>query len=165
MSMDVRIGEDDTLHHPSSATAGLAALIRACGRRLWLRVPALDALTDDADVLEALKRLALSSPRADLRILFDDVERAVKNGHGLVPLSRRLPSRLQLRQTQPDDVDGRLCFAVADRTGLFEATGWPRPERLDLCGHALPRAPRRADEFLRTWERARGSRELRELHL
>ncbi|MFT6600141.1 MAG: hypothetical protein ACJATD_000990 [Alloalcanivorax sp.] len=165
MAMDVRIGEDRTLHHPPCAAAALAALIRASGRRLWLRVPELDALSNDGDVLAALKSLALSSPRADLRVLFDDAGRAVKNGHGLIHLSRRLPSRLQLRQTQADDADPRLCFAVADRTGLFQAPGWPRPERLDLCAHALPLGPRRAEEFARTWERAHGNQELRELHL
>ena len=57
--MDVRIVEDSTLHHPSSATAALAALIRASRRRLWLRVPQLDALSNDGDVLDALKSLSL----------------------------------------------------------------------------------------------------------
>lgn len=163
--MDLRIGEDSTLLHPSSATAALAALIRAGRRRLWLRVPQLDALSNDGDVLDALKSLALSSPRADLRVLFDDAGHAVKTGHGLIHLGRRLPSRLQLRQTQADDADPRLCFAVADRTGLFEAHGWPRPERLTLCAHALPLGPRRADEFAHVWERGRANRELRELRL
>ncbi|HAI25397.1 MAG TPA: hypothetical protein DEH09_13290, partial [Alcanivorax sp.] len=133
--------------------------------RLWLRVPQLDALSNDGDVLDALKSLALSSPRADLRVLFDDAGHAVKTGHGLIHLGRRLPSRLQLRQTQADDADPRLCFAVADRTGLFEAHGWPRPERLTLCAHALPLGPRRADEFAHVWERGRANRELRELRL
>ena len=116
--MRVRLGEDDTLHHPdpTRAAEALAALIRACRRRLWLRVPALDALTADPAVLDALKALALSSPQADLRVLFDDVDQAVKRGHGLVHLARRLPSRLHLRQTQPDDADPALCFAVAERT-------------------------------------------------
>lgn len=163
--MDIRIGEDRTLHHPSCATAALAALIRAGRRRLWLRVPELDALSNDGHVLDALKSLALSSPRADLRVLFDDAGRAVKTGHGLIHLGRRLPSRLQLRQTHADDADPRLCFAVADRTGLFQAPGWPRPERLDLCAHALPLGPRRAEEFARAWERGRANRELRELRL
>ncbi|UWN52190.1 hypothetical protein ASALC70_04428 [Alcanivorax sp. ALC70] len=165
--MRLRLGEDDTLHHPdpTRAAEALAALIRACRRRLWLRVPALDALTADPAVLDALKALALSSPQADLRVLFDDVDQAVKRGHGLVHLARRLPSRLHLRQTQPDDADPALCFAVAERTGLFEAAGWPRPERLDLCAHALPRAPRRAEHFSRVWERARSNPELRELRL
>ena len=78
------------------------------GRRLWLRVPQLDALSNDGDVLDALKSLALSSPRADLRVLFDDAGHAVKTGHGLIHLGRRLPSRLQLRQTQADDAT-RAC--------------------------------------------------------
>jgi len=98
-------------------------------------------------------------------VLFDDAGPAVKTGHGLIHLGRRLPSRLQLRQTQADDADPRLCFAVADRTDLFEAHGWPRPERLTLCAHALPLGPRRADEFAHVWERGRANRELRELHL
>lgn len=165
--MEPRIGEDDTLHHPDVDRAGtvLASLIRACGRRIWIRVPSLDRLTADPEVLDALKALALSSPRADLRVLFDDADGAVKSGHRLVHLARRLPSRLALRQTQPDDADPNQCFAIADRTGLFEAAGWPRPERLVLCAHAVPRGPRLADAFAEIWERGRGNLELRELHL
>lgn len=165
--MDLRLGEDDTLHHPGvdQAPAALADLIRAATRRLWLRVPALDHLTAEPTVLSAFKALALSSPHADLRVLFDDADGAVKSGHRLVHLARRLPSRIRLRQTQPEDADPALCFAVADRSGLFEAAGWPRPERLDLCAHALPRGPRRAQVFSEVWERSRGNRELRELHL
>ncbi|HEX5678688.1 MAG TPA: hypothetical protein VFX91_12045 [Alcanivorax sp.] len=72
--MRLRIGEDDTLHHPPPGRA--------------------------ADAL------------ADLRILFDDVDQAVKRGHGLIHLSRRLPSRLHLRQTQAEDAEPGLCFAV-----------------------------------------------------
>lgn len=165
--MALRLGEDDTLRHPDldRAAPALASLIRAGRRRLWLRVPTLDRLTADPEVLDAIKQLALSSPHADVRVLFDDADGAVKSGHRLVHLARRLPSRILLRQTQPDDADPGLCFAVADRSGLFEAAGWPRPERLDLCAHALPRAPRLADAFSTTWERARGNLELRELHL
>lgn len=165
--MRLRIGEDDTLHHPPPGRAAdaLADLIAACHHRLWLRVPSLDGLSAAPAVLDTIKSLALSSHRADLRILFDDVDQAVKRGHGLIHLSRRLPSRLHLRQTQAEDAEPGLCFAVGDRTGLFEAVGWPRPERLDLCAHTLPRAPRRADQFANVWERGRANRELRELRL
>ena len=78
-------------------------MIRAGGRRLWLRVPQLDALSNDGDVLDALKSLALSSPRADLRVLFDDAGHAVKTGHGLIHLGRRLRRRRRLLgMTQQD---------------------------------------------------------------
>lgn len=165
--MHLVIGDDDTLHHPArhDASQALATLVRASRRSLWLRAPALDALTDSADVCDAIKVLALSSARADIRILFDSLESAVRNGHRLIHLSRRLPSRITLRQAQQDDSDAQLCFAIADGTGLFEASSWPRPAKIDLSGHRLPRAPRLGKQFREHWERASGSPELRELRL
>ena len=161
------IGDDDTLLHPEFGEAGaaLASLISACRRSLWLRVPELDALTADSAVCDALKRLALSSAKTDIRIQYDSQDKAVRNGHRLVHLARRLPSRIQMRQSQDDDRDNQLCFAIGDGTGLFEAPGWPRPGRIDLCGHRLPRAPRLARQFQEHWERAASSIELRELRL
>lgn len=158
--MHLVIGDDDTLHHParSNASLALASLIGASRRRLWLRVPTLDGLTGDAAVCDAIKVLALSNARTDIRILFDSMENAVRNGH-------RLPSRITLRQTQPDDNDAQQCFAIGDNSSLFEASGWPRPARLDLCGHRLPQAPRLAQQFLEHWARGRASTELRELRL
>ena len=99
------IGDDDTLHHPDyqDASHALASLIGASRRSLWLRVPALDALTGSAEVCSAVKALSLSSARVDIRILFDSADNAVRNGHRLVHLSRRLPSRIFLRQTQHDE--------------------------------------------------------------
>jgi hypothetical protein len=165
--MHLVIGDDDTLHHParSNASLALASLISASRRRLWLRVPTLDGLTGNAAVCDAVKVLALSNARADIRILFDSIENAVPNGHRLVHLSRRLPSRITLRQTQPDDNDAQQCFAIGDNSSLFEASGWPRPARLDLSGHRLPQAPRLAQQFLEHWARGRASTELRELRL
>lgn len=161
------IGDDDTLHHPefSEASTALATLIAACRRSLWLRMPALDGLTADRGLCDALKLLALSSAKVDIRIQYDSQDNAVRNGHRLIHLARRLPSRIQLRQSQEDDRDGQLCFAIGDGTGLFEAPGWPRPSRLDLCAHRLPRAPRLARQFQEQWERAATSTELRELRL
>ncbi|MCG8394510.1 MAG: hypothetical protein MI745_15635 [Pseudomonadales bacterium] len=161
------IGDDDTLLHPEFREAGaaLASLVCACRRSLWLRVPELDALTADRQVCEAIKALALSSERVDIRIQYDNQENAVRNGHRLIHLARRLPSRIQLRQSQYDDQDNQQCFAIGDRTGLFEASGWPRPGRIDLCAHRLPRAPRLARQFQEEWERASASPELRELRL
>lgn len=165
--MALNIGEDTTVQHPpaSQASATLAMLISACQRSLWLRVPVLDFLTADIDVCDAIRHLALSSPRVDIRLLFDDPDQAVRNGHRLIHLARRLPSRLTLRQTQQDDRDEQQCFAIGDSTALFEARGWPRPARLSLCAHHLPRAPQLARQFQGHWERAGGNPEIRELRL
>lgn len=161
------IGDEDTVIHPAfhEADDALATLITACRRSLWLRVPQLDALTAAGQVCEALKTLALSSEKVDIRILYDSQALAVRNGHRLVHLARRLPSRLQLRQTQQDDQDDQACHAIGDGTGLFDATGWPRPDRLILCTHSLPRGPRLARHFQTLWERAGSNPEIRELRL
>ena len=165
--MSFVIGDDDTLITltRSQASEGLARLAHACKRRLWLRVPALDALTADDQVVDAIKALAIASERSDVRVLFDDQQEAVRNGHRLIHLARRLPSRIQLRQTLQDDCDPQACHALGDNTGLFEAIGWPRPSRIHLCAHRLPRAPRLARDFQTLWERAGTSPELRELRL
>lgn len=165
--MTLEIGTDDTLQSLtiSEASHGLARLIQASRRTLWLRIPSLDALTSDNAVCEAIKSLAISSERVDIRILFDDQENAIREGHRLIHLARRLPSRISLRQTQHDDRDVQACHAIGDGTGLFEAKGWPRPARIHLCGHRLPHAPRLARAFRERWERAGGSPELREIRL
>lgn len=161
------IGQHDTLHSlsRSEASHALAALIHACRRSLWLRVPLLDSLTADSAVCDALKTLAIRSERVDIRILFDSQDDAIRDGHRLIHLARRLPSRLQLRHTQQDDLDAQACHAIGDGSGLFEARDWPRPLRIHLCGHRLPQAPRLAREFQNVWERAGSNPELRELRL
>ena len=165
--MPFEIGKNETLlsvKH-SEASQALASLIRASRRSLWLRVPLLDPLTADSAVCDAIKSLALSSQRVDIRVLFDDQEAAIRDGHRLIHLARRLPSRLQLRQSQDDDRDPQACFGIGDGTGLFEAKGWPRPVRIHLCGHRLPLAPRLARDFQAIWERGGSNPELRELRL
>lgn len=165
--MAFEIGKDDTLLSlpHGEASQGLASLIEGCRRTFWLRLPLLDGLTADSAVCDAIKTLAISSERVDIRILFDSQEAAIRDGHRLIHLARRLPSRLQLRQTQQDDRDELACHAIGDGTGLFEAKGWPRPARIHLCGHRLPQAPRLARDFQNIWERAGGNPELRELKL
>lgn len=105
--MPFEIGQDDTLLSlsRSEASQALASLVAASRRTLWLRVPLLDELTSDSAVCDAIKSLAISSERVDIRILFDDQDAAIRDGHRLIHLARRLPSRLQLRQTQQDDRD------------------------------------------------------------
>lgn len=165
--MPLQIGQDDTLHSlsRSEASPGLAQLIEACNRTLWLRLPLLDELTADSDVCDAIKALAISSERVDIRILVDDPDNALRDGHRLIHLARRLPSRLQLRQTQKDDRDDKTCHVIADGTGLFEAKGWPRPARIHLSAHRLPHAPRLARDFQTIWERAGSNPGFRELRL
>lgn len=150
---------------PEQCPRALAALIDDCRTGLSLRLPTLDPLCGDDPVIPALRALALSSERVRIRLLYDDHNRATALGHRLVPLARRLPSRLALRLSHPEDRDPALCFAVADQAVLFDLAGWPRPDNARLFHDRRPLAARRARWFDEQWQRARQDPELRELHL
>jgi len=150
---------------PDACPRALAALIRRCRNGLSLRLPALDTLCGDDLVVQALRELALSSDRVRIRLLYDDHNRATARGHRLVPLARRLPSRLTLRLSHPEDRDDTLCFAVADHSLLFDCGGWPRPDNARLFHDRRSLAARRGRLFDEHWERGRVDAELRQLHL
>lgn len=134
-------------------------------QQLRLRSPSLDSLNGDKHVCEAIKHLALRSDRPVIWILFDDIGDAVKQGHRLIHLSRRLPSRIQLRQSNKDDHNDNQWYALGDSTRLFEAPGWPQPRHLQHYASHIPRGPQRKQQFQDEWERSRGCAELRELRL
>lgn len=150
---------------PDACPQALAALVHQCRTGLSLRLPVLDTLCGDERVVRALRELALSSERVRIRLLYDDHNRATAHGHPLVPLARRLPSRLALRLSHPEDRDDTLCFAVADQALLLECAGWPRPDNARLFQDRRPLAARRARRFDEHWQRSRPDPELRELHL
>ena len=150
---------------PQQCPHALAALIGDCRTGLSLRLPALDLLCGDDPVVPALRALALSSERVRIRLLYDNHNRATALGHRLVPLARRLPSRLALRLSHPEDRDPALCFAVADQAVLFDVAGWPRPDNARLFPYRRSLAARRARWFDEQWQRSRQDPELRELHL
>ena len=144
--MSFVIGDDDTLITltRSQASEGLARLAHACKRRLWLRVPTLDALTADDQVVDAIKALAIASERSDVRVLFDDQQEAVRNGHRLIHLGADCPHAFNFARTSRTTATRR----PATRLGIIPAFSKPsaaRPRRIHLCGitacrerHALP---------------------------
>ena len=85
----------------------------------------LDIFTYDLDTrvydrkpfLKALKALALSTGNARIRILLQNNERVQKEGHRLVDLARKLPSRIEIRRHNPEFIDHGENFMVVDATG------------------------------------------------
>lgn len=85
----------------------------------------LDIFTYDLDsrvydkkpFLKAVKALALSTGNARIRILLQSNERVQKEGHRLVDLARKLPSRIEIRRHNPEYIDHGENFMVVDATG------------------------------------------------
>jgi len=125
----------------------------------------LDApLYDRAPFLQALKSLALHSRFSRLRILLQNNERVRVQGHRLLELSRRLPSRIEIRRPHPDYIDHLENFLVVDRVGYIR-----RPIHSRYQGEADFSAPAEAVKlskfFSEVWQCSESDSQLRLLHL
>lgn len=120
------------------------------------------SLYEDAAVLEALRKLALSGRRAQVRILIQDTGRVARDGHRLVDLAQRLSSIVQLRRVSHEDATYPSAYVLTDGGGYLFRTFGDRYEAVgDVC------YPPRRDELKRlfdeVWERAESPQELRRL--
>lgn len=121
-------------------------------------------VTDQHEILDALRALSLRGRGASIRILLQDPSRAIREGHRLIEQARRLSSIYSLRKVHPEDQQYPSAFAVNDNAGfLFRTFG----DRYDGDGHT--HHPARANALLRyfneVWERAEQPPELRALSL
>ncbi len=118
--------------------------------------------------LEALRALALrpANPNAgpQIRVLLQSTQRAVKDGHRLIELSRRLPDAFSFRCPTAEDLRYQGAFSLNDRHGYVERHFGDRFEYTgslyQIAVHA--RLKRYFDEV---WERAQPASELRRLSL
>ena len=122
-------------------------------------------LLDQAPVLEALRALAVRGRGTQLRMLVQQPDAALRDGHRLLPLIQRLPSAIQLRQPVEDaDLHYPSAFLLNDRGGyLLRALA----SRHVAVGNTFApgRAAQLAAYFDQVWNRAQALRELRILQL
>lgn len=141
-------------------------LIGQARRRLWLYTRDLDALLyGTADALQAIKAFALRNRETQVRVLLHDPTLPVREGHGLIALAHRLPSRVEMRVIgEEPDTQYAGAFLAEDSGGyLFRPVGSRFEGSADLHGPGRQRQLR--DYFEQVWERAVPSPELRPLGL
>ncbi len=121
------------------------------------------AVLDHSSVLDALRTVALKE-KSRLRFLVQDANRAVKNGHRLIELARRLPSAILLRMPQAEDLQYPCAFAVNDDFG-FSFRNFA--DRFDSEGdlYSVPDNSRLQRYFDEVWERSVELGEFRRLGL
>jgi hypothetical protein len=136
------LGSHDHLERfstPEGARAHALALMQQARHRLCLYSPDLEPwLYHNSAIQQACTRLLISDPKCQLRILVRDPTRAVKEGHRLLILSRRLSSNFQIRRINPDHPSEDLAYLIADDRGLLV-----RPEPEQPAGYALYNDPGR----------------------
>lgn len=117
-------------------------------------------LYNQSDIVQAATSFLLAHPRNHLRILLADPTLAIRQGHRLLTLARRLTSSIQIRTLNPDYPAQTSAFLVVDERCLLIR---PEPER--IAGYALYQNPGRAralrHQFDTAWERSLSHPDLR----
>lgn len=117
-------------------------------------------LYNQNDIVQASKRFLLAHPRNRLRILLADPTQAIRQGHRLLTLARRLTSSMQIRTLNPEYPAQSAAFLVVDHCGLLV-----RPEPEYAAGYALYQSPGRAralrHQFDSAWEHSLSHPDLR----
>ncbi|MGH8415419.1 MAG: hypothetical protein ACRESX_11880, partial [Gammaproteobacteria bacterium] len=120
------------------------------------------AVYNTEEFATAVRQLALSSRYSRIRIVALDPTAAIKDGHRLIELGRRLSSFIEFRRPSADHAKLPESFLVADETGLLY-----RPMASRYEGFADPANPSEARVRLRLfdeiWERAEPELEFRRL--
>lgn len=119
---------------------------------------------DNSEFSDALKNFALTSPHTKIRILVNEPDMAVKDGHRLIHLARRLTSYFEIRKTHADYAMNPAAFLIADERGILL-----RSVATYYAGIANFNAPLKANELLRffddAWIHSRQYTEFRRLYI
>ncbi|NQD80038.1 histone acetyltransferase HPA2 [Pseudomonas sp. CrR14] len=137
---------------PEHARAHALAFMQQASRTLCLYSPDLEPwLYHHSSIQQACTRFLLDHRNSRLRILVRDSSRAVRDGHRLIALSRKLPSNVQIRRCHPDYPFPDGAFLLADDQGMLVR---PEPDR--FAGYAKYQDPGRVRQlqrlFNQTWD-------------
>jgi len=121
-------------------------------------------LYDREPFLEAVSNLCVRNRKARIRILVREPSPAVKRGHRLIELSRRISSSIEIRQPHPDYRQHNEAFLIADQCGLILRGMADRFEGTANFYSLIP-AQRKLDFFTEVWDRSESHPEFRRLHI
>lgn len=141
-------------------------LLAQAKREVCLLVRELDPIVfNDTASLVEMRRIAISGRGASIRVIAQDIRRALDDGSRALDLARRLPSVFELRRpVEQTDLDYPSAFLCVDSQGyLF------RPLEGEMTASASTRDPGRHAQLMRlfedVWSRSESWPELRLLKL
>jgi hypothetical protein len=154
-------GQMQHFDHPQAARAHALAMLQQAQRSLCIYSADFEPwLYHHSSMQTACTAFLLANPRNQLRILLRDVSRAVKDGHRLLSLARKLPSNCQIRKLHPDYPSETVNFLLADSSGLLL-----RPEPSQYAGYACYQDPAkvrlRQAQFEQAWNTSISDADLR----
>jgi len=145
----------------ADAQAHVLTLLLQANRNACLFSPDLEPwLYSNVNIQRACSQFLLAHPRNQLRILVRDSGRAVRQGHQLLALARRLTSKLHIRKLNPEYPSEDCAFLVVDSCSLLL-----RPKTDEQTGYALYNDPGKArlrqSQFDQAWDHSLSDPDLR----
>ncbi|HET7396841.1 MAG TPA: acyltransferase [Gammaproteobacteria bacterium] len=122
------------------------------------------AIFGTVEFATALQRLALRSRFSHIRIVVIDPATAIRDGHRLVALARRLTSFIEFRRPGPDHANLAETFLVTDETGVLYRPLSSRYEGFSDTDNGFE-ARRYLKRFSEIWSQAEPEQEFRRLGL
>jgi len=161
-----RLGEDNELIQLQSHTDDGLALAYLCGQarhRINVYCHTMTPLIyDTRELIDALQAFALSSPRAELRILVEDTPALGKQCIRLLALRHRLSSRIDIRKTHHEFTDRLDEFVTLDGSAYFHRHN--AEHYAASCSFHDPGTTKELDSFFdAAWEHSKPDPELRNM--
>jgi hypothetical protein len=140
-------------------------LAQQCKRNLELISRKLDpSIYDTPDFIEALKRLALKSRHARIRILVFESDAIIHRGHRLIDLAQHLSSYIELRNPGFEYQAYNEELLIADETGYLHREYSERYEG-KINFNDRRQSKLLLDRFEEMWESAMPDPNLRRVHV
>ncbi|WP_051235650.1 hypothetical protein [Marinimicrobium agarilyticum] len=153
------------LEGPEAFREALIEAARHSRRDFLVFSPTLDpTVYDSVELIETLSALARSHRRATLQFLVQDTRPLAAQGHGLVRLCQRLPSKAGIRRITTDIETKAAAFALGDREQLVYQND-PDTYRGFWDWRAGAQVKTLREIFARAWETAEDDPQLRQLTL
>jgi hypothetical protein len=163
-----RLGDSETLLRLQSQEQfheATVLMLSQARRHLHLVTPDFEPdRFNNQEFAEALSHFARSSSYAEVRILVGNPAIAIRWGHQVVNLARRLSSSIRIRRLHEEDFDPEEAWLVADDIGLLRRDG-NRDFLGMLSAKSIPQAQQKNRRFAEWWERSVEVPEFREMLL
>lgn len=163
-----QLGESETflkLEGIEAFSAAQLTLMAQTKRELYILTPDFEAERyNETGFADALSAFVRRSRYSDARILVGDPSIALRWGHHVVILAKRLTSNLRIRQLHEDDYDPQQAWMVADGIGLLRRDGSTGMQGM-LAAKSVPHAKRASERFAMLWERSQDIPDFRNLHI
>ena len=141
------------------------SMVSQATRNIRIFTQDLDHELYDNDIfVGSISDIARKHRSTIIQILVIDPSKAIKHGHKLVELSKRLTSAVFIRKVHDDYVKNKESFLLVDNRGLVR-----RPKANVLKGtaefRAIPDAQSKEAYFIEVWEKSSEDPSLRRLPL